>query len=155
MKILGYSERGILNSLLYEIRYADNGDALLDRLIDKATFPFTDKPPLGRATVLVEQSLSDFGDADTIILIESDAKKCAIFVEAKVQAGAKEWLLSEQFERFENGLSSKVDSSNIFTQIYHKQVFMKYSIDELKCGVKFPPCSFKVGSKKNKKKNRQ
>ena len=122
MNVYGYSERGILNSLLYEIQCANNGDALLSRLIAKASFPFTDnKPSSGAATVLVEQSFSQFGDADAIILISSNTVNCTIFVEAKVLSQSRDWQFSAQFSKFEAGLKSKVDSSNIFTQIYHKQ----------------------------------
>ena len=86
MNVYGYSERGVLNSLLYEILYSNNGDALLSQLITRASFPLTDnKPSLGAATVSVEQSLSQFGDADAIILMSSNTANCVIFVEAKVQ----------------------------------------------------------------------
>ena len=156
MEILGYSERGILNSLLYEIRYAKNGDELLNQLIDKMKFPLTDDKPLrGNALVLVEQSLSDFGDADAVVLIQSDAnKKCAIFIEAKV--GAK-WSIEDRFDGFKKGVKSdfvqRGFSSNIFTQLYHKQQIIKYSMDELKAGICFPKWSFtKKAQAKGKKR---
>ena len=144
MKMLGYSERGILNSLLSEIQYHENGDALLNELIGTAEFPAnTSKPLVGTAMVLVEQSLSEFGDADAIVLIESDAEKCAIFVEAKVAGG---FTLSRAFKEFESGVKAACMppgfSSNIFTQLYHKQRFAEHSIEELQQGVCFPKWSF-------------
>ena len=144
MKMLGYSERGILNSLLSEIQYHENGDALLNELIGKAVFPLdTGKPLVGTTMVLVEQSLSEFGDADAIVLIESDAEKCAVFVEAKVAGG---FTLSRAFKEFENGVKAACMppgfSSNIFTQLYHKQQFAEHSIEELQQGVCFPKWSF-------------
>ena len=149
MKICGYSERGVLNSLLYEIHYADNGDKLLAQLVDKATFPFTEnKPPSGKATVFVEQSLSDFGDSDAVILIQSCNTNRVIFVEAKVKTcGPKDWSLTEQFSKFRDGLKSgskpKGFSSNLFTQIYYKQRFMKADMTKLETGVSFPEWSSK------------
>ena len=158
VNVLGYSERGILNSLLFEIRYANNGAALFDRLIAKSKFPLTDnKPSAGVATVLVEQSLSDFGTPDVIVLRTSSTGNCAIFVEAKVQtAQSSSWQLCDQFSKFESGLESIAKSSdqdaqkklkkklasNIFTQLYQKQCLVSILKDRnfsaLKHGVDFP-----------------
>ncbi len=122
MNVYGYSERGVLNSLLYEILYSNNGDALLNRLIERTSFPLTDdKPSSGTSTALVEQSLSDFGSADAIILTTSPVGNYTIFVEAKVLSQAREWKLSAEFDKFRAGLQSVVNSSNLFTQLYHKQ----------------------------------
>ncbi len=146
MKVYGYSERGILNSLIYEIRYANNGAALFDSLISKATFPLTDnKPSTGDSTVLVEQSLSQFGEADAIILTSSNSANCTVFVEAKVLSQAQDWQLSNEFNKFEDGLNTKVNSSNIFAQLYHKQrlvsVLTSDGIEALQQGVDFPSWS--------------
>lgn len=146
MEVYGYSERGILNSLIYEIRYANNGAALFDSLISKAKFPLTDnKPSTGDSTVLVEQSLSQFGDADAIFLTSSNSANCTIFVEAKVLSQARDWQLSYQFKKFEEGLNSKVNSSNLFTQLYFKQrlisVLTSDGIEALQQGVSFPSWS--------------
>lgn len=146
MKVLGYSERGALNSLLYEIVHSNKGDLLLSCLIARASFPLTERGPIFEtATVLVEQSLSEFGDADAIIFTTSDAGNCTIFVEAKVLAQAKDWELSTEFSKFQNGLESTVASSNLFTQMYHKQrlvlALKKGGIAKLEDGVEFPPCS--------------
>ena len=158
VNVLGYSERGVLNSLLFEIRYASDGAALLDRLVAEAKFPLThNKPSAGVATVLVEQSLSDFGTPDVIILKSSSAGNCAIFIEAKVQtAQSSRWQLCDQFSKFESGLESIVKSSdndarkkikdklarNIFTQLYQKQRLVSTLKDRnfsaLKHGVDFP-----------------
>ncbi len=162
MNVYGYSERGILNSLLYEILYANDSDKLLSRLIEKAAFPLTDnKPSSGAATVLVDQSLSDFGEADAIILISSNAANCAIFVEAKVLSQSRDWKLSDQLSKFKADLKSIADSSNIdtqkkykkrlasnmFTQLYHKQRLVSAlkdnDTDALHQGIKFPSWSTK------------
>ena len=158
----GYSERGVLNSLLYEILYSNNGDALLSRLITRALFPLTDnKPSSGTSTVLVEQSLSQFGDPDAIILMSSSAANCTIFVEAKVHPSRPHGrrrrtrkpeglLISDQFDKFEAGVKRKSQtdksfSSNIFTQLYHKQrlvsALRSNGIKALQQGVDFPSWS--------------
>ena len=146
MNVYGYSERGVLNSLLNEILYSDNGDALLSCLISQAVFPLTDDTPSpGTSTVLVEQSLSEFGGADVIIVTSSNAGNYTIFVEAKVTAQARDWKLSTEFGKFKDGLKSKVNSSNLLTQLYHKQrlvtVLKRDGIRALQQGVEFPPWS--------------
>lgn len=150
MKLYGYSERGMLNALLHEMRYADNADMLFNQFIASAVFPLTDNTPAaGPATVLVEQSLSDFGDADAIVLISPPAAACTIFVEAKVQpCQSKDWVLSNEFANFEKGIQKKkVNSSNLFAQIYHKQRMMlalkSTGIEGLGQGIEFPEWSKK------------
>jgi hypothetical protein len=39
MKVIGYSERGVLNSLLYEIAYSAQPEELLAGLLATAHFP--------------------------------------------------------------------------------------------------------------------
>jgi len=167
MKVYGYSERGILNSLLYEILNSKNGDVLLSRLISLASFPLTDDTPsFGISTVLVEQSLSQFGDADSIVLIASSAGNYTIFVEAKVKPSRphgprrrvrkpEKLLISTQFDKFQVGVkkTSQTDksfSSNIFTQLYHKQrlvsALSNNGVDALQRGIKFPSWSFRPES---------
>ena len=165
MKVYGYSERGILNSLLYEILYADNGAALFNRLIAETKFPLTcARPASGAATILVEQSFSrrgGFGDSDAIFLISSDALNYTIFVEAKVLTQARDWKLSDEFDKFEVGVKRKSQtdksfSSNIFTQLYHKQrlvsALSREGIDVLKQGIEFPSWSFKSDSQNRLRK---
>ena len=164
VKVYGYSERGILNSLLHEILYSNNGDELLYRLISNAVFPLcADKPPRGVATVLVEQSLSDFGTADVIVLISTNTGNSAVFVEAKVQtAQTSGWQLCDQFSNFESDLEliaacSDSDyqrklkrrlASSLFTQLYQKQrlisVLKDSEINILEQGIEFPTWSTKA-----------
>ncbi|MGR3913935.1 MAG: hypothetical protein OD918_05330 [Gammaproteobacteria bacterium] len=148
MKLYGYSERGMLNALLYEIQRAENADTLFNQLVAAAVFPLTDdNPAAGPVNVLIEQSLSGFGDADAIALISSPAGGCAIFIEAKVKTSqASDWALSKEFDAFEKGIEKKkVNSSNLFTQIYHKQRMMSAlksaGIAGLQRGVTFPEWS--------------
>ena len=91
MQVIGYSERGVLNALLYEISYSSAPSELLSDLVSHMVFPFTgSRPPTAEADVLIEQSFSDFGDADALILFDKDvAPSCSIFVEAKVSGGRR------------------------------------------------------------------
>lgn len=150
MKVLGYSERGAVNSLVFEIAYSAQPTTLLERLLEHALFPvgYQLAKPISCATVLVEQSLSDFGDADAILLLDSDGAKSAMFIEAKVkssQAGC--WSIKEEFAKFQDGLLSTVSSSNLFTQLYHKIRFAEAACSKgqqlLHAGIAFPGCSTK------------
>ncbi|WP_424946971.1 hypothetical protein [Candidatus Spongiihabitans sp.] len=148
MKIPGYSERGILNALVDEIRCADDADALFGKLIETAKFPrCEDKPPSGKITFLNEHSFSEFGEPDAIALISSKEEKCAIFIEAKVKTWAeKGWFLHKEFSVFANGVElPKMPagfSSNLFTQLYYKQQIVQHSFSELEASIEFPPWSF-------------
>jgi hypothetical protein len=87
MQMYGYSERGALNTLFNEIAYSSEPEDLLGKMLRLARFPMRQQEPISlvKATVLLEQSLSDFGDADAILLLETTDKSSAVFVEAKVK----------------------------------------------------------------------
>ena len=73
--IIGYSERGIVNALFYEIVRSSNPSGLLHALLDRATFPFARcRPVRGNAEILIEQSFSDFGDCDALVMVRADEK---------------------------------------------------------------------------------
>jgi len=40
MEILGYSERGLINSLFYEIKYSQNNLEILNSLLSLVSFPY-------------------------------------------------------------------------------------------------------------------
>jgi hypothetical protein len=148
MKITGYSERGLLNSLFYEISHSANSCSLINKLVSCATFPFTtQKPIIVDGEILIEQSFSDFGDADIIILFTDDKNQgCSIFIEAKVRhCQTSDWSIEREYNRFKSGLQNKVNSSNLFAQLYHKlrlvQGLREGGIEKLQSGVKFPKWS--------------
>ena len=149
MKVTGYSERGVLNSLLYEIAYASQAEHLLADLLATAHFPHQGglRLTISESEVLVEQSLSDFGDADAILLLRTLNGPMAVFVEAKVRPSqARPWLIDQEFEEFWKGTQGKVDSSNLFTQTYHKVRFTNAlwrGMSEVEEGVPFPKSSSK------------
>ncbi|MDD5689578.1 MAG: hypothetical protein PHQ76_04795, partial [Caldisericia bacterium] len=70
MEIIGYSERGLINSLCYELKYSQNNLQLLNNLLSSVSFPYISGVNFNIAEVkiLIEQSFSDFGDADIVLL---------------------------------------------------------------------------------------
>jgi hypothetical protein len=158
VKVTGYSERGAVNALLYEIAYSNKPLPLLKHFLRLAHFPKGKQIGSGLtdARVLIEQSLSDFGDADAILLLDADGSKTAVFLEAKVKpAQTNSWTLEQEFTDFKQGCSTngKLDSSNLFTQIYHKARFIEGlrcdpdSLTTLTKVLKFPQASTKPVSK--------
>ena len=79
--ILGYSERGIVNALLYEIQNSKNSNPLIKILLERATFPYRDKVDfnISTAEILIEQSFSDFGDADIVFLLNTGRHKITVW----------------------------------------------------------------------------
>ena len=78
MKILGYSERGIINSLIFCIVESKDKE-LMNKFIELIKIP--ELTVLGEPndyTILLEQSFSGFGDADLVIIMEYDMRKTPI-----------------------------------------------------------------------------
>jgi len=92
-------------------------------------------------TFLVDQSFSDFGDADLTVLVKTPNEKMTIFIEAKVKTcQKKKWILDDEYQRFLRGIEGKnLSSSNLFVQMYHKYLLFehlkKYGLARLKNGV--------------------
>jgi hypothetical protein len=150
MNVFGYSERGIVNALFYEIARSRDPSGILHSLLMQADFPFTESRPLrGEAEVLVEQSFSNFGESDAVVLIrDQEGKSCAVFIEAKVKTfQVWDWHIRDEFGEFRKGVNHKVSSSNLFTQLYHKTRLVaslrQGGIAELEEGVQFPAWSSK------------
>ncbi|MCR4424135.1 MAG: hypothetical protein WHU95_07125 [candidate division WOR-3 bacterium] len=154
MEITGYSERGMINSLFYEINYLPGNQALLNEFISLVSFPYRDVhfKLKNDVKILIEQSFSDFGVADAVLLINNDGHKQSVFIEAKVKTSHRKFRsLDKEFNDFKHGLKDEVDSSNLFTQLYHKtRLFKKLqsggtaALEELKeKGIPFPQCSTK------------
>ena len=91
MRVTGYSERGAVNALLYELAYSSAPLEHLARLLALVHLPGGHQiaEDLTGAHVFVEQSLSDFGDADAILLLEVGEKKSVVFLEAKVKSSSQ------------------------------------------------------------------
>ncbi|MEI7636964.1 MAG: hypothetical protein WCJ37_06620 [Syntrophus sp. (in: bacteria)] len=152
MEIMGYSERGVINALLYEIAYSGKSLHLSKELLNLADCPSLVDfgQGLTEVRVFIEQSLSDYGDADAILLLDAGDKKGVAFIEAKVKSYQKrKWKLADEFDDFKEGCGTmrNLSSSNLFTQLYHKHQFINglsdIGIDGLKKGIDFPECSTK------------
>jgi len=101
------------------------------------------------AEVLVEQSLSDFGDADVILLLHGAGWRRVVFIEGKVKPfQTRSWTVHADWGGFLDRKKGHLDSSNLFTQLYHKVRFISAlrdeGIDALQRGVAFPACSTKA-----------
>lgn len=133
MKILGYSERGIINSLIFSI---GESPELMTEFIRKIKLPKSFE--LGNPenyTILLEQSFSRFGDADLIIIIhyKKPEDKKVLFIEGKVKTSQGSWKIQTQFDKYvdEEQYETKEKyngySSNLFFQLYLKKLLIDYS----------------------------
>lgn len=146
MKIIGYSERGIINSLIFSI---GKNIALMNKFIQLINIPELNqlKKPKDY-TILLEQSFSRFGDADLIIIVHYDNPKHnrVLFIEGKVKTyQVKKWRLNSQFNKL-----NKIDklnkrekyngySSNLFFQLHLKKLLIdKWAEIKKYGGVKEP-----------------
>ena len=150
MEVLGYSERGVIGSLFYEMRERKRPE-LVAELLSLVSFPCRDVAfDIQEARALIDQSFSDFGTADVLLLLNNGGSRQAVFVEAKVRAGRKRsWTIDREFRAFRQGVrKGKVSSSNLFTQLYHKVRLVKAlqagGIERLDKGVCFPEASSKT-----------
>jgi hypothetical protein len=150
MEILGYSERGLLTSLLYDIAQKEDPFSTLSKLLNLAVFPFQtfEGGAILGAEVFIEHSFSDFGDADALLLLTSEAGQISMFIEAKVKPyQLKTWHIEREWEKFIQGTKGRLGSSNLFTKLYHKlrmvDTLREGGLERLQHGVPFPPCSTK------------
>lgn len=123
VNLLGYSERGMVNALCDDM--ARNGVGAVSTFLSWFDFPGLkpDFTQITNATLLVEQSFSDFGDLDLLILVEnSDKSPQAIFIEAKVSNDTRSWATVEyRWDEFVNMLDgADLNTSNLFVQLYRK-----------------------------------
>ena len=66
--------------------------------------------------MIMEGSLSDFGDSDAILIADNNNEKKVFFFEAKVSNG-NSYKLQQQFEKFKSKKSYNGYSSNLFYQL--------------------------------------
>ncbi len=126
MKILGYSERGIINSLIFAI---GDDKELMNNFIELIDIP--ELKELGKPEdyeILLEQSFSDFGDADLIIIIEysNPKQKRVLFIEGKVKTYLrKHWCIKEEYKKFTKEEKYNGSASNLFFQLYLKSLLFE------------------------------
>jgi hypothetical protein len=129
MAIYGYSERGIINSIIFSI--GDNVQ-LMNAFISSMNIPglFDIETAIGY-DILLEQSFSKFGSADLVIIIKYD-KQCrnnkVLFIEGKVKTSQKAyWNLESQYKEFEKKKPEK--SSNLFFQLHLKKLLFSNAVE--------------------------
>jgi len=126
--LIGYSERGMMNAISEDLAHSSSPDLVGDFLSQFSfpTAPAPDWKDIKQVKILVEQSFSDFGDADMLILIEhtdeSRKKRKAIFVEAKVSNDTDSWkTIDERWREFLCILDGGEGStSNLLVQLHRK-----------------------------------
>lgn len=125
MKIYGYSERGMINSLMYNI---GEDKELLKAFINLISLPESiNIEDVDDFEIIIEQSLSQFGDADLIIIAHcNNNKKKVLFFEAKVKTSQGNWIIGDQFAKFTDKDKGKYNgySSNLFYQLYLKKLLI-------------------------------
>ena len=84
MTIYTYSERGIVDSLVYSL----NDDELAKKFLILG-FPELKNKNLTEINFYLEHSLSEFGSPDLIVTYKLAGKKTVVFIEAKVTNGKK------------------------------------------------------------------
>lgn len=132
MKILGYSERGIINSLIFSI---GEKKKLMDAFISLINIPEVEKlkDTAKDYTILLEQSFSRFGDADLVIIIEYEnpKHKKVLFIEGKVKTTSSSWIIQTQFNKYikykevEKERKPKDYWSVLFSQLYLKKLLIE------------------------------
>jgi hypothetical protein len=133
MNILGYSERGLINALLYEIVYTRNekdAAGLISKLIRMAVWPTADgagprigeNEPLTVSTILMEHSFSELGTADCVCLLQTGNRRFAVFLEGKCGI---HFFVRQEWNKFAAAVRTGVPyrglTSNVFCQLYFKQ----------------------------------
>ena len=120
MTIYTYSERGIVDSLVYSL----NDDELAKKFLVLG-FPELKNKNLTEINFYLEHSLSEFGSPDLIVTYKLAGKKTVIFIEAKVTNGKKSWTLAKQYEEYYAKVKKTEDiTSNFFRQIALKDFLM-------------------------------
>ncbi|MBM3332688.1 hypothetical protein FJY68_12725 [candidate division WOR-3 bacterium] len=125
----------MLNSLLHELTYRRDGLQLLGELLGEVWFPcrkqISQMEPVRNAEVIVEQSLSDFGDSDCVILLDRDGHGQTAFVEAKVatsQVPSRYFRREFDFFRNDVGRNGRL-GADLFSQLYRKLVLASALVD--------------------------
>ncbi|MFI3328111.1 MAG: hypothetical protein SNH79_03755 [Rikenellaceae bacterium] len=116
-KIIGYSERGIMNAILYTIGNDKKKVAEFLTTITGKKVVASDN-----YKIYIEHSLSGFGSPDTVIIHNN----VVYFIEFKVCAGVKTWSLKKQCEDYK---SKKYDASNVFYQLYLKKLLFDAEVE--------------------------
>ncbi|OAV66335.1 hypothetical protein Barb6XT_01981 [Bacteroidales bacterium Barb6XT] len=123
VKVLGYSERGVFNSIIFYLReHPEKTSGFISTLDINDTF-FNDNEV--SYTFLNEQSFSDFGYNDWTIIAKKGDEKRVIFIEGKVKTFNGKYDIEEEFNKIRKDKKYDDVSSNIFAQLYYKYLLAK------------------------------
>ncbi|HZJ69124.1 MAG: hypothetical protein M0P23_00040 [Bacteroidales bacterium] len=122
-----YSERGIMNALIFSIwKDKEKVTEFLREFGLKEKMNFED---VVGYHFYPEYSLSDFGDTDLVIIVNyNDGAKDAIFIEAKVKTFDSSWKIKNEKKKFRKAISknaSKESKSDLFYQLRLKNMLFK------------------------------
>ena len=139
-KICGYSERGVINSIVYcTLSNPELSTKFIEILLRDENFDVK-----GDITFYVEQSLSDFGDPDLMIKVGDSL----IFVEAKVKTCSDNWKgVQTELKKYND---SDNPTSNLFRQLKLKECFVK-NYNFAKSGIKTNDPKIQGNKKKERK----
>jgi hypothetical protein len=156
VKVLGYSERGLVNAFVYDCLHSGNGKQIVTNLLAVCRWPLWEQDlpwthgTCLSVTALVEKSLSDFGDSDLILLCDFvGGHRVSIFCEFKRGT----WLFAPHWRVFTEALDTAAQdptirfpglSSNLFCQLYVKQRLVRAvvadpSLNTITDGLVFEP----------------
>lgn len=141
MEILGYSERGIINSFFYEMALINKSTfqsflKLIKPLVEGTNLPDFEAKESTTLKIIIEPSFSEFGDSDAVILFEDkNLGNTVLFIEAKV-CKRQNWnfevnvlnKLCEGIKAINSENQLKLPSgysSNLMIQLYHKYKFIQ------------------------------
>lgn len=131
----GYSERGVMNALFYGIAYKGTTEDIREFLC----LAGIKKEEYTDFEIIMEGSLSDFGDSDAIIIAKRNNEKngkTVFFIEAKVSNGDNKNTLEKRYKDFCNNFNSNKReggySSNLFYQLCLKHYLFKLTRDKEK-----------------------
>ena len=121
-RLIGYSERGVMNALFYSIA---NDKTEMENFLKLTGQSFSLQDDY---KIYMEHSLSQFGTPDAVI---TDAHN-VFFIEAKVCKGDNNWSIKTELEKFDN-YKNKVSNKpkyGLFTQLYWKTLLNKDGIEQ-------------------------
>ncbi|WP_056928698.1 hypothetical protein [Candidatus Symbiothrix dinenymphae] len=125
VEVLGYSERGIFNSIVFYLQAHPElvGDFLKVLQIDDNSECFGESV---KYTILSEQSFSDFGNSDLVIIAENNNTKLktVVFIEGKVKTCQGSFSIDRKFDDLKQKKVFAGISSNIFVQLYYKYLLV-------------------------------
>ena len=116
MEIYGYSERGAINALFYEMALRKDSEQEFVKFLEKANV--SNASEYHNFELYNECSLSRFGSPDLVVVAKRNGVSVVFFIEGKVSecSGFRMKTVIKEYKK-------KSDSSNLLIQIRQKQNF--------------------------------